>query len=432
MAKKKVINHAQQQKLLAAQHKKAFMQKLREYCTMAGGDACFDLIPDRTRELVYAHRGASCKFRVAEGTRVTRRFVKILYTYVNGLLKREMMELLPGSGKMISLFDYYQIACPLGVALQSGKVFFAGQERFAALRDSTEERFSEYARQVTRLLHSACYAFCDLGKHFIYTFTYEIAGNRYSERDHDYRHHQIVTIGTLPLDTRHVTIEGERRLVSLVGELVYLNHNVPSVLPLEVPFERLRIPGAAPGEKATLYIQQHAIDRIMTRAYYGHFPGTVPMLISRSLAEEREIIPSGKDRYLIACHHDDLKIGYFLASHVDDLLIIRTFLLITHNGTPEGRRLEQLTGLQKRDKTFLALDDLRSLAHSDIIDDEDVRRIFIEAGCKSLLELCRRVRAGNDFDWLWDDRGQSKELSKMILEYIRLGNTDEEYFVNDD
>ncbi|MDR1102916.1 MAG: hypothetical protein LBL42_04070 [Tannerella sp.] len=432
MAKKKANIHAQQQKLLAAQRKKAFMQKLRSYCAMIGDASWFDLIPDYVRESIYLNRGTSFKIRVEKGAKVTKRFVKILYAHIDEQMKSDTLELLPGSGKKVTLFDYYRIIYILEAMLLLDEVSFWGKENFRELCDSAKARLKNYYQQTANILHNACYAFSDLSKHYLYTFTYDTPGEppHINNREFDARKHQIVTIGNLPLDMRHVKIDGDRRPVWQVGEVLH-NSNVSTVDPVYVPLQRLKIPGAKPDGEAPVYIQQHAIDRTMKRAYCA-FPGTVESLVSKAFLEERKIIPSGKNHYLVECYYDDVKIGYFSATYVDSILVIRTFLLITHSGTPEGRKLEELTGLKKRDKAYLALDDLRSLANSDIIDDEEVRDIFMKAGCESILELCESVKMGYEYGWLWDKTTQSRELSKMILEYIRLGASDEEYFVNDD
>jgi hypothetical protein len=112
---------------------------------------------------------------------------------------------------------------------------------------------------------------------------------------------------------------------------------------------------------------------------------------------------------------------------VDGIFVVLTFLLITHSNTPEGRKLTELTGLQRQDISFLAIDDLKTLINSDIRYDERIAQIFLEAGCESILDMNFQVSIG-DFEWLWDDAKQNSELSKLIAEYIQLGDSDEEYY----
>jgi hypothetical protein len=397
-----------------------------------GDESVYDRIPEFLRNTVYNNRGLSCKIRVEEGAKITKRFVKILHAHINGRMRQEGMEILPESHRRASLFDYFQLILPLeGVIRQeSDRAYFRGEEQFRELRDASAEHYETYYRKVVYIIYCACYAFCDLSKRCLYTFTYNVKNDPLDRSNGECLKRQLVTVGTLPLDERYVKIHGERRPVCLVGEVRH-NSNVSTIEPAEVLLRRLGIPGAKPGEKVPVYIQQHAVERIMKRAYCT-FPGTVASLVFKAFSNRRRIIPSGKNRYLIECYYEDVKIGYFSAIYVDGILVILTFLLVTHSGTPEGKKLEQLTGLQKSDHIYLAMDDLRSLANSDIIYDDDVRNLFIEAGCESLIELCRRVQFGFEYDWLWETETQSKDLSKMIREYIRLGANDEDYFVNDD
>ncbi|MDR2119650.1 MAG: hypothetical protein LBP64_02070, partial [Tannerella sp.] len=132
----------------------------------------------------------------------------------------------------------------------------------------------------------------------------------------------------------------------------------------------------------------------------------------------------------VECYYYEFKIGYFVARIIDGMFVILTFLLITHSSTPEGRKLSQLTGLKRDDIKFLAIDDLKTLINSDIIYDDRISRIFTEAGCESILEMNSEVSMG-DFYWLWDASKQNSELSKLIAEYIQLGDEDEDYFENE-
>ena len=49
---------------------------------------------------------------------------------------------------------------------------------------------------------------------------------------------------------------------------------------------------------------------------------------------------------------------------IEGKIVIRTFLFVTNNGTPEGKKLAQITGLQKLDKKYLALDKLSTFMTS--------------------------------------------------------------------
>jgi hypothetical protein len=81
------------------------------------------------------------------------------------------------------------------------------------------------------------------------------------------------------------------------------------------------------------------------------------------------------------------KAGYFRVDVIDGKIVIRTFLFVTNNGTPEGQRLGKITGLQKLDKKYLAIDKLSTFMTSDIGQNENIKKIFIDSGCQCLLDL---------------------------------------------
>jgi hypothetical protein len=428
MAKKKVNQYAQN-KLLAAQRKKAYMQKLRLCLARIGHPEWFDLLPKSVLELIYGIRGGPFKIRVAQGEKITKRFVKMFYLFIDDGMKSLTMCLHPDTTdeREILLADYYQYLFPMETVLMVKDYSFKGKEIFDAFCEDADKRFGRYLSHTMSFISAVCCACNDLSKHYVYTFVYDKAVNADRlPKDRDSLKYQLLTLGTHPLDVRHVKIGGEKRLICQIGEFV-----LEEFVPVEVSLQKLRIPSAKADEKIPVYIQQHAVDRIMKRAYCS-YPSVVLLLVSRAFSEDRKIIPWGS-QYLIECFYDDLKIGYFAATYIDGLLVIRTFLLITHSGTPEGQKLEELTGLQRKDKAYLSIDDLRTLANSDIIDDGEIRDIFVKAGCESILKLCRQVRDGREYHALsLEGATQNRELSKMIHEYIHSDANDEDYFVNDE
>ncbi|MDR1601738.1 MAG: hypothetical protein LBS42_04835 [Tannerella sp.] len=428
--KKKKVNLYAQQKLQAAQHKKLYMERLRKFCTEIGnGEPLFDLLPLYIRDGVYENRGATLKIKVEKGAKITKRFVKILYSHVEKEMKRKMMEVtISGRIIRVNLVDYYQMILPLeGVLTSTGQ--FTGKEKFDAFCLDRADRYVKYHKEFAYIIHSACYAYCDLSKRALYTFTFEMerSSTVIDHKSYSGIFYQIITLDLYPLDVRHVTINGDRRPVVQVGEVEH-KHNISGLQPTVVPLKRLHVKDPSGHTEIPVYVQQHAVDRTMQRACCV-FPGSVPSLISNAFSEKRKIIREGS-RYLVECYYYEIKIGYFVGVLVDGIFVILTFLLITHSSTPEGRKLTELTGLQRSDITFLAIDDLKTLINSDIRYDDRIAQIFVDAGCESILDMSFQVSIG-DFEWLWDEAKQESELSKLIAEYIQLGNTDEEYFENE-
>jgi hypothetical protein len=174
-----------------------------------------------------------------------------------------------------------------------------------------------------------------------------------------------------------------------------------------------------------VYIQQHAIERLMERSCCP-LPHWIHAYLVDALTKPN-IIRLSNDRFLIEYRMVGIKIGYFSAILIGGELLIRTFLFITHNGTPEGRKLEEATGLQKDDKKYLSIDNLRALANSDIEQNEIMHKLFLKTGLGSLLELCKRVRERDkDFLWLISDSENKTSLSRLIIEYMKSGDDNDE------
>ncbi|MDR0613241.1 MAG: hypothetical protein LBG45_07170 [Dysgonamonadaceae bacterium] len=430
--KKKKVNLHAQQKLQAAQHKKLFMERLRKICTLIGnGEPLFDLLPPYIRDAVYMTRSATPKFKVERGAKITKRFVKILYRHVEEEMESKFMELkIADTVIRINLVDYRQLVFPLeSVLINTAK--FSGKEKFDALCVDLDKRYEKYYRDFANIIHNACYAYCDLSKWALYTYTLDAEHTKtiIDNKAYTGMFYQIITLDLYPLDVRYVAIDGNRRPVIQIGEMIH-KRNISGLRPTEVSLKRLRIKDPAGDTKIPVYVQQHAIDRTMQRACCV-FPGSAISLIDKAFREENKIIRESANRYLVECYEYDIKIGYFVGMFVDGIFVVRTFLLITHSSTPEGRKLSKLTGLQRDDISFLAIDDLKTLINSDIRDNERIARIFIEAGCESILDMNFQLNVYGDYYWLRDEAKQNSELSKMIAEYIQLGSTDEEYFENE-
>jgi hypothetical protein len=424
--KKKKVNSNVMQKVQAAQHKKTFIERLRKFCALISEDEpLFNLLPPKALDTIYRYRGISLKFKVAEGAKITKRFVKIMYSHVENDMKTQQIDIVMGDVRTsIDLVDYYQIVFPMETVLQAENYPFRGREKFNAFCAGADTRYEIYAKELARIIHSACFAYGNLSARTLYTFTID---SNWSTAGPFY---QIITLGIYTLKIRYVEINKERRPVIQTGEILH-KQGVSSLNPTTVSVERLSVNNIHDfkGKKELpVYVQQHAVNRTMQRACCM-YPGSVPSLIHRAFVENRKIIRDG-DKFFVECYYYEYKIGYFVARIINGMFVILTFLLITHSSTPEGKKLSLLTGLKRDDITFLAIDDLKTLINSDIIYDYRISQIFIEAGCESILEMNSEVSMG-DFYWLWDEAKQNSELSKLIAEYIQLGDKDEDYFENE-
>lgn len=141
------------------------------------------------------------------------------------------------------------------------------------------------------------------------------------------------------------------------------------------------------GNKKTLdvFIQSHALTRLKERLDLLDQEA-----INYALWENTHNIShfeSYNGYLLLPFKVFDVKIGYLVANVVEDKLLFRTFLFITHNSSPEGVRLRKLTGLGKKDITYWKIDRLSTFVKLNEGKYPGLIQLFSKAGLEKLMEL---------------------------------------------
>ena len=134
-----------------------------------------------------------------------------------------------------------------------------------------------------------------------------------------------------------------------------------------------------------VYIQSHALRRLSERLdlldestiYYSIWENT-----SRIKGFEFY-----KNYILIPYRLHKCKVGYLAASVIDDMLVIRTFLFITHSTVPEGDRLKEISGLGREDISYWKIDRLSTFINIDTERYPKLTALFVEAGLEEIFEL---------------------------------------------
>lgn len=220
------------------------------------------------------------------------------------------------------------------------------------------------------------------------TFTYSDSFSHilsYKKEDPDSSLHSVFHNNYLLLelnpDTETISLDGHNRTIYKVcyaiNELFY---------PLAILPEKLGLNGVSGQLPIQVYIQRHVLERMEERldrffsiCNYGFI--IYPLFSGEILPAEK------KNSFLIPLEYQHIRLGYFEGDLVGDKLIIRTFLFITNSGTPEGKKLENLLGLQMADKKYLGIDKLSTFINSDIKKDERLMGLFRQSGCGDLINL---------------------------------------------
>lgn len=133
-----------------------------------------------------------------------------------------------------------------------------------------------------------------------------------------------------------------------------------------------------------VYVQNHVLHRLAERLdcvprylreFYLYHNMSTPVFIHF------------KGQLLAEFHIDEYgKVGYLIVDYVEGILLIKTFLLMSSSGTPEGQMLDELSGMQKIDHTYWAIDRLSTFQNSDMKDNKEIKEIFEKAGCGVLFK----------------------------------------------
>jgi hypothetical protein len=448
--KKKHVSPAELRKQQEAQYQRFFYEKLRNLCSRIDGDSLYDTILEAHKLLIYRFRGAPLKVVAEQGAKIHKRMLEALAKTIRVQQQTMTLDVVKGSKEKMTFAEYSTMGMSLEYhACQSEQKKYPGLERFAGYAELRPERELAYDEGIRQICETTCWVFDDLKNGFLYThnFTITLPGactnsrtpalypgmkaseiQREWERFHqqDLRLIQTITVGTWLLDVRRIKINDEVHVATQTGIVYSGNDNRPNFYAFTLSPEDLRPkehPGGKPAKLSLtqtglpIYIQQHAINRMKERI--GCIFSCFYKSILTQALFQKEIIRISKKRILIACSTNELKIGYFVAEVTEDVVLIRTFLLLTNSGTPEGEKLKELTGLQIADHKYLSIDTLQGLANSDIEQNEAFCNLMRTAGCGSILELCRKINSDPDMMWLLDKSHPQNIVSDLITEYMK-------------
>lgn len=147
----------------------------------------------------------------------------------------------------------------------------------------------------------------------------------------------------------------------------------------------LGLQGDHPDRPCHVYIQQHALNRLRERL--GLLTGLMHFAVYETFAGKDIRYHPGKENSLVELDVLGIKLGYLAATFTGSEILIRTFLFLTNDGTPEAARLQHLTRIQRQDKKYLGIDSLSGFLKFKVAEDPLLRDLFAQAGCSSLLDL---------------------------------------------
>lgn len=179
-----------------------------------------------------------------------------------------------------------------------------------------------------------------------------------------------------------VALNGEERKVYRCGQFVVTDYDNRWV-----QWDSTKIPQLSKNKTYDVYVQKHAADRLFERlSFLNESQGELYHWMYHSLFEPN-CICQPNNCFLVEYLYGPYKLGYFTVDFLENKAIVRSFLVLTMNGTPEGDNLYNHLKLSRYDKEYLKLDKLETFVQSDIQDDPKLRDIFSKCGCEHLFKM---------------------------------------------
>jgi hypothetical protein len=376
--KKKKVNRQQLDKIVQAQARNEFQRNLKKMLKVIDCEGVFDLISERLMSLMYTARGFPVRVMGAEENTFDTDDLKWFKKAVIHKFKTKLIDFEMGGPKI----DLYTISS-VGLALK----FFSkpiieqnlGKHPQLAEKLTKYDNFDKFTEYILdHLWHTTeniCLKISDLK-----TRIYWVENRSTKNLEKMKLGFDIIIHGELP-EKICITIDRERHLASRVGWTFRLEPVWLSIKP-----ESLGLRSVGKDNLIDVYIQDHALNRLIERndcIYKQYIWGWLCV----SFGEIKYHINKDNGKYMIEFRVFDIKTGYLVAQIIDAKLIIQTFLLLTYDGTPEGKKLHAHTGLCKSDIQYLKLDRLSTFISPELHQNQKIRTIFKEAGCDSLFQI---------------------------------------------
>jgi hypothetical protein len=135
-------------------------------------------------------------------------------------------------------------------------------------------------------------------------------------------------------------------------------------------------------------VQSHALRQLHTRLPFGDGEYLVHDWMVASLREPN-LVQRTDPVYLVEYRFCDWRLGYLVAERLADKVVVKTFLFLTMEGTPEAQLLREKLRLRQRDIRYCGLDRLSTFLLTDIQGDPMLRALFEECGCGHLFTMTK-------------------------------------------
>lgn len=367
-------------KFSVSDQKANFFKRLESFCEKVGGPGTYELLPKAEKQRLFWERCLPVKVQPAPGESIPENALKRIRRILPIYLKETKLRI-EDSGIEISLNEIFSTGLSLlFYSNDLGEKAFAGANELKRRLQPLllTERLDREINSAIGTLITILGLYVGNLKGHLYSVDFSPLLQKYGISRIEIR---LVIHSHVP-ERQRIEIDGSSRPIVRVGCVISVAEG-PQYIQLTV--EQLKLPEQESGKKFDVYAQTHALDRLRERLEFWS-DETLSFNLFLSL-HDAIIHKQSESSFLIDYRVGENKLGYLAAEIIDGLVVIRTFLFLTHAGTPEGEKLRKICGFQKLDIQYLAIDKLSTFVNADIRSDRKLEALFMEAGCGSLLDI---------------------------------------------
>lgn len=398
MAKKKKSNaNLQAKKAEEKQLSRRFLERIQFIAKALIGDELFGLIPSYFLEAVTVLRVPALKVKAKPGSDILKSTLVQYNKLFTAFINEHTIE------------TDFKVEIPLPWYLSEGivllnyiSVMSDNQFRDASLVKEAFQKYlpgSEHHTWLGDILETTIFDanvfLSELDKYILHA---DMTDTAYIDPETD---SNTIFIQRIRAEKTKVLIDDHQRTAMKIGWVLsdeQWKHS--DIKPAQIGFE-----GVGSDVSLPVYIQQHAINKLQERIDIT--PGILHICLGGSFVEEVISYIKKDNHSLVPYYLSDQKVGYLLCKWCGNKILISTFLFLTNDGTPEGKKLKELLMLEKADKAYLGIDTMSHFNSYHLDKDEGLSELFTAAGCGALLkmghleEFTKKSVADKDPESIW-------------------------------
>ncbi len=401
MAKKRKPNEYQQQKIAKAQHKNLFLFKMRGIINISCEKCIYEHIPQKYLDDAYENRNLSVLIIPAEGHNIPKEQFKEMISLFSISLKEIYIPFTPDD-RLMSLNDFFTVCLSINNLERTIKYgdFLMARVVKDELKKITEndKLVKTGLAKLAELLRAVGIQYSDLQKQ-LYYFNLKV---KIIEENGIHIQHRILVYCQKP-EIAYVNINKEYRPVIRFG----LVEEYSGIKWLSIKPSQLDLKNTFADLPHDIYIQSHALIRLKERldCMEDQF---ILFTLYQSLKYSPKLCYDKHKHMMLEYRIVDEKLGYLPIEITDGKIVIKTFLFVTNNVTPEGMMLEKYTGFQKEEEKYLSIDKLSTFVNSDIGENIELQKFLRKSGCQSLIDLHQKHKEVLNIE------NKTNSLSKMM------------------